>query len=527
MDWGLDPERIAELNAIAEGRRFSARETEAFVLNIAGGGAQADIPLWDLLTVLFALGALTAQPRMGPRDAAIGCLLDQSESLFRPLRGAAGKRAEAAGARASAGPAGLELAFAGSGDAPPRAFAWSRIRMCLALGDFLFMSGSPKAGQPDGLGALSIALDVVFGADRFDEGVLKRAIQEPARFMRAWRRRHLPLQAFADLVREREAWLAARGRTRVNRDLDADDILSLWGESRAAGATWTYARFLEKLACLAREERMGAGRRSFMDAASIDDLAGFEPSSNPEDALLEWLDLARSGVAQDAGLPPSPAEAIAANDDGGGDGPYEIEHDGPELAEERSVLALAQLPEQPKMLTGEQRAQIAAVLGLMPLAGELPLAVLRAQSTREWENRIIEASRRGAGRAAVDTSPPTFDYAGEIAGLSAHHERLAQLVSIGVSLGAPGPLNADRAAGEAALRKMQRDRASFRIEPAELALIFARSQGQLLTVSRALREVARRAEAFGERHDLNRRQREDQALFASILAMRAPAGSQT
>ena len=76
MDWGIDPARVAEISTIASSRRFSARDTEKFVLAITGGGSEnADLPLWDMLQVLFSLGALTANPRMPARDAAIGCLL--------------------------------------------------------------------------------------------------------------------------------------------------------------------------------------------------------------------------------------------------------------------------------------------------------------------------------------------------------------------------------------------------------------------------------------------------------------------
>jgi hypothetical protein len=535
MDWGIDPERVAELAAIAEARRFSARESEAFILAVTGGGAHADMPLWDLLTILFGLGHLTASRRMGPRDAAIGALLDQSEMPWRALRREAAPSLTAAGARISAGPAGLTVAFAGvpalrlvgtddGGPQPTRDYSWSRVRMCLAIGDFLFMSAAPRPGQPDGLSALSMGLDAVFGAARFDEALLKRAIQEPARFMRVWRKQHLPLQAYAELVRLREAWFAEQGRTRVNRDLAADDVLALWQATREGGATWPYARFLEKLACLTREERMGAGRRSFMDAAPIDDVHGADWAHNPEDALLEWLDLARDAVGQGHATPgehaPPEAPADAERDEDGS--PYDAERDGPELAEERSVLALAQLPDQPKMLTGEQRAGVAAVLGLLPLAAELPLALLRAQASREWENRLIEQRRRGAERAAVDTAPPPFAYFDEVAALAAHRDRLAQLVAIGVVLGAPGPAGLDLTAADAALKKLQRDRASFRMEAAELALIFTRAQGALLTVSRALGRITKPAEALATKTDLGAAGRRDRELFITILTSGLP-----
>lgn len=540
MDWGIDPERVRELTAVAQARRLSARETELFAVQITGGGANADIPLWDMLTVLFALGHLSGDPgqdtrrnsRQTPRDWALTCLFDQSEMSLQALRRAGTRSLTAAGARIACGPAGVEVAYAArAGDeGPPRSFGWPRIRLALALADFLFGSAAPKQGLPDGLGALSIGLDAVFDAGVFDHALLKRAIQEPARFMRGWRRRHLPLQAFADLVREREAFLAARGRTRVGRDLDADDALALWSFTREREATWTYARFLEKLAALAREERQGAGRRGFIDAMSMDDLAGAEPAHDPEEALLAWLDMARGQLGQTSPEPqPAPPSHPPALHPPAGGNPYDEEQDGPELAEERSVLALLQLPDAPKFLTGEQRQQIAALLGLMPLAHDLPLALLRAQATRDWENRLIEATRRGTGggRGPVDTAPPPFDYRGEVEGLAAHAERLRQLVLAGAALGAAGPLDADRQEGLAILRKLQRDRASFRLEDGELAQIFTEAQGALLTVSRTLRQIARRGQAFAARVDLQRQGRDDQTAFINILARRLPAEAKT
>lgn len=529
VDWGIDPKGVSELNAVAQARRFSARESELFVLAVTGGGANADIPLWDLLTIAFALGWLTSKGRYGPRDAALNCLLDQTEAPLLGLRRGQEIAVDAAGARIVGGPRGLDVTFAGDDGSATRSFAWSRVKMCLGLGDFLFMSASPKQGQPDGMSSLNVALDAVFGSRVFDQQLLKRGIQEPARFMRAWRRRYLPLQAFAELVRHREAFLAERSRTQANRDLDADDVLALWSFSRARGATWPYARFLEKLASLVREERQSAGRRSFMDAASLDDLAGHEPFHNPEDAILEWLDLSRAQIS--AGIEPSPAPEARlpkpANDAGlPADNPY-VEEDGPELAEERSVLALMQLPENPKFLTGEQRQQIANVLCLQPVAYDLPLALLRAQATREWENRLVEATRRaaGSGRAGVNTAAPVFDYKTELETIGEHAERAGQLVQVGFALGAPGAIRPDRELGLAVLKKLQRDRASFRLEQTELAQIFTEVQGPLLTVSRALQQITRRGDAFAARTDLARQARIDQGAFATILSQPGAAES--
>ena len=198
MDWGIDPARVAEISTIASSRRFSARDTEKFVLAITGGGSEnADLPLWDMLQVLFSLGALTATPRMPARDAAIGCMLDESGILLRPLRQEGPVRASFAGATIEASAAEIVLCYGGKGEAKTRSFSWSRIRRALGLADFLFAAEADERSE-GGLVALRTALDAVFALSSFDEDGMKRAVQEPARFMRAWRRRHLPLLAFAD-----------------------------------------------------------------------------------------------------------------------------------------------------------------------------------------------------------------------------------------------------------------------------------------------------------------------------------------
>lgn len=512
MDWGIDPARVAEISTIASSRRFSARDTEKFVLAITGGGSEnADLPLWDMLQVLFSLGALTANPRMPARDAAIGCLLDESGILLRPLRQEGPVRAVLAGATIEASAAEIVLSYAaGKGEAKTRSFSWSRIRRALGLADFLFAAEADERSE-GGLVALRTALDAVFALSSFDEDGMKRAVQEPARFMRAWRRRHLPLLAFADLIRQREAFLNASGRRERQREFDPDDLVSLWSFALLHGETWSFARFAERFSALMREERSSIGRRDFMAPASMETLMARQPSENPEEALIAWLDhQAILGELEDH----EPEE----------DDELEDEEDEDGVLRERVYAALMRLPAEPKFLNKEEREAIGRALAILPLAHEQPLTLVRSRAVAPWENRLVEASRRVAGsnRGQVDQSPEPFDYPGIAAGLAALGRRLDELLLIGTALEAlEGPQSeAATAEGQKLLRRWRHDRASFRIDDAKLALIFARHGGALRTVAAALHRINRQQKRFGETTDLAAQAASDEARFTDVFSQR-------
>ena len=510
MDWGIDPARVAEISTIASSRRFSARDTEKFVLAITGGGSEnADLPLWDMLQVLFSLGALTATPRMPARDAAIGCMLDESGILLRPLRQEGPVRASFAGATIEASAAEIVLCYGGKGEAKTRSFSWSRIRRALGLADFLFAAEADERSE-GGLVALRTALDAVFALSSFDEDGMKRAVQEPARFMRAWRRRHLPLLAFADLIRQREAFLNASGRRERQREFDPDDLIALWSFALLHGETWSFARFAERFSALIREERSSVGRRDFIAPASMETLMARQPSENPEEALITWLD--HQAILGEL-------EVDEPDED---DEPEEEDEDG--VVRERVYAALMRLPAEPKFLNKEEREAIGRALAILPLAHEQPLTLARSRAVAPWENRLVEASRRVAGsnRGQVDQSPEPFDYAGIAASLAALGRRLDELLLIGNALEAiEGPPSAAATAeGQKLLRRWRHDRASFRIDDAKLALTFARHGGALRTVAAALHRINRQQKRFGETTDLVAQAASDEARFTDVFSQR-------
>lgn len=509
MDWGIDPARVAEIGTIASSRRFSARDTEKFVLAITGGGSEnADLPLWDMLQVLFALGALCGDARMPPRDAAIACMLDETGMLLRPLRQDAPVRATLAGAEVSSSGAELALTYGGG---KSRSFSWNRVRRALGLADFLFAAELDERSE-GGLAALRKGLDEIFALGQLDDDGLKRAVQEPARFMRSWRRRHLPLLAFADLIRQREAFLNASGRRERQREFDPDDLVALWSFALLHGETWSFARFAERFSALMREERAGVSRRDFMAPSSMDDLSARQPAENPEEALIAWLDYQAVIGQLEPEDPPDDEEA---------DEPEEDE-DG--VLRERVHAALMRLPSDPKFLNKEEREAVGRALALLPIAHEQPLTLCRSRAVAPWENRLVEASRRVAGsnRGQVDQNPDPFDYAAIGRSLASLGRRFDELLLIATALGAMDdePAEPVAAEGQKLLRRWRHDRASFRIDDAKLTLIFARHVGALRTVAGALHRINRQQKRFGETTDLLGQAALDEAKFTDVFSQR-------
>ncbi len=204
--------------------------------------------------------------------------------------------------------------------------------------------------------------------------------------MRAWRRRYLPLQAFAELIRHREAFIAELKR---GRDFGPEEVFELWRFAIGRGETWSFTRYAEKLAALMREERTDVERRAFLAPVAMDAMTVGEPSENPEAAIIDWLDREEEPDIPDPPIVERPEE---------GEG-----EDGEERFTDRTMSALNALPDAPKLLTKEERRQAAAALALLPVAHEQPHTLLRAVGVAPWENRLVEATRRGRmdGQAPV------------------------------------------------------------------------------------------------------------------------------
>jgi hypothetical protein len=489
MDWGIDPERVSEIAEIVRNRKFSAPDAEKLMLAIVGGaGEHADSPLWDMAQILLALGVLARQPRMGPRDAAIACLLDESGLMIGPLKRGKEARHGAVAIRSDA--EGLKL----DGGGEPRVYGWGRVKRAMGLADFLFNSPFVDPAAGGGVDALRQSLDGLF-ADEADLTTLsKRAVQSPARYMRAWRRKYLPLQAFADLIRHREAFLAERKR---GRDLAADDVFDLWCFALDRGETWSFTRYAEKLAALAREERTHVDRRAFLAPVSVEAMVVGEPSEDPEAAIIAWLDREDEVERPDA---PEPEAEPAVGED------------GEETFTDRTVAALNALPDQPKLLTKEERRQAAAALALLPLAHEQPLTLMRAVGVAPWENRLVEATRRGR----PDGQETGLDYPAVAECLRTLDQRFGELILIGLCLSG----GAGGTEGAKILKKWRHDRASFRLEDAELAQTFASIGRDLRVVAGALKRILRQTGRLGDDAELGRLAGADAARFAAVFAER-------
>jgi hypothetical protein len=493
MDWGIDPDRVAEIAEIVRNRRFSAADSEKFMLAIVGGaGEHADSMLWEMNQILLGLGTLLAAPRMPPRDAAIGCLLDESGLLIGKLR--SGKRVTSPTGDVWSDAQGLNLA---DGDTP-RSFSWPRVKRNMGLADFLFMSPQIDAAIGSGAESLRNALDVLFSGEGDLVSLSKRAVQAPARYMRGWRKKYLPLQAFADLIRHREAFLAGAGRTRSGRSLAHDDVLSLWFHVIDAGETWSYGRFIEKLAALLREERTDTDRRAFLAPVSIDDMVTGEPSDDPEEMIIAWLDRDTSALQDNDEAGDIPEQDDGSNED--------------EAFIERSLAALNALPQMPKVLTKEERRGAAQVLSIIPLAHEQPVTLLRSLSVTPWENRLVEASRR----SLPDEKADAFDYPARIGELTLLDRQLAELILMAVHLERGG----SSAEGARLLKKWRHDRSSFRMEDAELAQTFARMGQDLRIVAGSLKRILAQLGKLAREADLQTQGVQDEASFAKAFSKR-------
>lgn len=492
MDWGIDPDRVAEIAEIVRNRRYAAADAEKLMLAIVGGaGEHADSPLWDMAQILLGLGALARQPRMGPRDAAIACLLDETGMMISPLK--RGKEAKHGAIAIRANAEGLTV----DGGGEPRVYGWGRVKRAMGLADFLFNSPFVDPAAGGGVDALRQALDQLFAEEADLTTLSKRAVQAPARYMRAWRKRYLPLQAFADLIRHRESYLA---ETKRGRDLGHDEILDLWCFAIGRGETWSFTRYAEKLAALMREERTDVERRAFLMPVSVDGMVTGEPSEDPEAAIIAWLDREAEPDAAEAPIVEAPEE--------------EGESAEEERWTDRTMSALNALPDAPKMLTKEERRQAAAALALLPLAHEQPLTYLRAVAVAPWENRLVEATRRGR----ADGQASNLDYLIVSGELKALDQRLGELILIGLHLA--GASDAGGAEGGKVLKKWRHDRASFRIEDAELAQTFAIMGGDLRVVANALKRVLMQVSRMGASADLGQLAGADEARFAAVFAER-------
>jgi hypothetical protein len=498
MDWGIDPDRVAEVAEIIRNRKFAASEAEKFVLAIVGGGGEnVDQPLWDMAQILFCLGHLTKQPRMGPRDSATACLLDETGMLTAPLKRAP-KAVEVAGFKITGGPEGVAV-VSPEGE---RSFAWSRVKRAMGFGDFLFNSPFTDPAAGSGVDALRLSLDTLFLENSSLTDLSKRAVQAPARYMRAWRKKYLPLQAFAELIRHRETFLSERNRNREGRGLDSEDVFELWRLVIARGETWSFARYVEKLAALIREERTDAERRAFLQPVAIDSMISGEPSENPEEAIIAWLDREEEAPAA---LNDNVSEPQDADED----------PDAP-VFEERTLAALSALPELPKVLTKEERRQAAAIFALMPLCHEQPVTLLRAVQAAVWENRLVEASRRGA----ADARAGEFDYSAEVSGVKSLDQRFGELVLMALHLSSPQAAGGAADEGAKILKKWRHDRSSFRMEDAKLAQSFTMMGHDLRVTAQALRRVLQQLGRLAAQGDLAAQSAADEARFGMVFADR-------
>ncbi len=247
-----------------------------------------------------------------------------------------------------------------------------------------------------------------------------------------------------------------------------------------------------------REERTDIERRAFLAPVSMDGMAVGEPSEDPEAAIIAWLDREEEPDVPDPPIVERPEEGEADE----------------ERFTDRTMSALNALPDAPKLLTKEERRQAAAALALLPVAHEQPHTLLRAVGVAPWENRLVEATRRGR----MDGQPAELDYDGVAGGLTALDQRFGELILMGFTLA--GGTGAGAAEGAKILKKWRHDRASFRIEDAELAQTFTTIERDLRVVANALKRILQQTGRLAAHAQLGQLASADEARFAAVFAER-------
>ena len=243
-----------------------------------------------------------------------------------------------------------------------------------------------------------------------------------------------------------------------------------------------------------------AQRRAFLAPVSADGMTVGEPSESPEAAIIAWLDR-----EEEPDLPDPPIVERPEGEEG---------EDDEERFTDRTMSALNALPDAPKLLTKEERRQAAAALALLPVAHEQPHTLLRAVGVAPWENRLVEATRRGR----MDGQSAGLDYDGVAGDLTALDQRLGELILIGLALA--GGAGACGAEGAKILKKWRHDRASFRIGDAELAQTFTTIEHDLRVVANALKRILQQTGRLAAHAQLGRLASADEARFAAVFAER-------
>ncbi len=220
MDWGIDPDRVSEIAEIVRNRRFSAADAEKLMLAIVGGPANmptARSGTWRRCCWRSASGAPAPlaparrshrlpprreRPHGEPAQAGQGGEARRDDGPLRRRGTDAGLARRAAGLRlgprqTGAGPRRfpLQLAVRRSGRRQRRRRA----------------APVPRSALPGGRRP-----ECAEQARRAGPGPLHAGLAAA---------RYLPLQAFAELIRHREAFIAEAKR---GRDFGPEEVFELW-----------------------------------------------------------------------------------------------------------------------------------------------------------------------------------------------------------------------------------------------------------------------------------------------------------
>jgi hypothetical protein len=463
-----DERCAADLAQVAEGRGLSRGETDRLARAVTGAvRPNRDKPFWDLAHALVALAALPGPRVMDPGRAVIDIILNPGLASSEALRRKLTSDFDAGSSAVSLTADGIVLVL---GETRWRT-TWSGLARCLSLAEFL-MTCEDLAS----FGVIGALIEDAISTPDAD-GLSRRLVQ----IIHGYRQAHLPAAAFERRFR---AILAYMGGARQGTAVTDAAIAGFWRQEITEGERPHFRTVAEHFVTFVKLTAVLRGLANVRGAGSLEDIEGWQ----------DRLD----GMLTDVACGEEATALVAAR--------------------------LAQIPETPKILTGAERDDLIAVLGLDDFHQSLPLTVLRAVSFGLVQSGIANRLRRGSGGASVIERAACDDaesYTDILTRIAATQEHLRRMLKIALALrfdGGSTPNDAVAALVSAAEADIKRVRRAGFDQPREaLAAAFA-------TVDQTLAETAEEMQGFikasgklGGANALAGKHAEDRVFFADGL----------
>lgn len=470
MSTGHDERCAADIALVAESRRLPPGEVDRLIRSVTGAiRPNRDKPFWDLAHALVALFALQGPQSADPARGVIDLLLDPDLATREALR----RRLTADFGRGLTGVAltsdGIELTLQhGVWHA-----AWSRLARSMALAEFLMTCDDLEYFRE--IGALIAGVASAGDAD----GITRRLVQ----LVNGYRQAHMPAAAFERRFQRILSYMATQGNGTAVTDAV---IAGFWRNEIEEDERPNFRTVAEHFATFVKLTTVLRGLTHVRDAGSLELIEGWQ------DRLDDML----ADVACD---------------------------------EETTALVAAKLhliPDMPKILTGAERNDLVAVLGLDRFHQSLPLTVLRAISFGLVQSGIANRLRRGSGGTSVTervTCEDAESYTDILERVGATQAHLHRMLKIAVALRMSGSkIQDDRiaalvSAAEADIRRVRR--AGFDQPRETLAVAFAQIDETLAETAEETKAFLTASAKLGGANTLARIHTEDRSFFAEALTV--------